>query len=94
MIELAFEEGQRSEKHKFIFAFPLSLIFWSLKSGKNLWGWRQEDIFYLYLAYLVVFYLYLTFSTSSDLVSTSTNLVSTSTDYFLAVSCPFVLQPS
>ena len=37
--------------------------------------------------YLVVFYLFLTFSTSTDLVSTSA-------DHFLAVSCPLVLQPS
>ena len=37
--------------------------------------------------YLVVFYLYLTFSAS-------TSLASTSTDHFLAVSCPLVLQPS
>ena len=43
--------------------------------------------------YLVVFCFYLTFSTSTDLASTSSNLVSTSTDHFLAVSCPFVLQP-
>ena len=42
--------------------------------------------------YLVVFYLYLTFSTSTDFVSTSTNLASTSTDHFLAVACPLVLQ--
>ena len=34
-------------------------------------------------SYLLVFYLYLTFSTSTDLVSTSANLVSTSTDHFL-----------
>ena len=33
-------------------------------------------------------------STSTNLVSTSTDLVSISTDHFLAVSCPFVLQPS
>ena len=55
-------------------------------------GWGQGDIFYLYLALPGRFLpLYLTFSTSTDLVRTFTNLVSTSTDHFLAFSCPMRL---
>ena len=42
-------------------------------------GGRERGIFSTSTwPYLVVFYLYLTFSTSTELVSTSTNLVSTS----------------
>ena len=65
------------------------------KSLSNLAGGGDRGMFSTSTwPYLVVFYLYLTFSTATNLVSTSTNLVSISTDHFLAVSCILVSQPS